>query len=83
VTFIIVITQYGVTIATNCPVLSSCMNVNYVVRRYWKLEEEAQDRTLWRTQFGRGYWPVARQTNTWLEVTNDREIFWRVLSPGI
>jgi hypothetical protein len=22
-------------------------------RRYWKLKEEAQDRTLWRTQFGR------------------------------
>jgi hypothetical protein len=33
-------------------------------KRYWKLEE-AQDRTLWRTQFGRGYWPVARQTTTW------------------
>jgi hypothetical protein len=30
-------------------------------RRYWKLKEEAQDRTLWRTQFGRGYGPVARQ----------------------
>jgi hypothetical protein len=28
--------------------------------RYWKLEE-APDRTLWRTQFGRGYGPVARQ----------------------
>jgi hypothetical protein len=26
--------------------------------------EEAQDRTLWRTQVGRGYGPVARQTNT-------------------
>jgi hypothetical protein len=24
-------------------------------RRYWKLKEEAQDRTLWRTHFGRGY----------------------------
>jgi hypothetical protein len=24
-------------------------------RKYWKLKEEAQDRTLWRTQFGRGY----------------------------
>jgi hypothetical protein len=24
-------------------------------RRYWKLKEEAQDLTLWRTQFGRGY----------------------------
>jgi hypothetical protein len=33
-------------------------------RRYWKLKEEAQDRTLRRTQFGRGYGPVARQTTT-------------------
>jgi ribosomal 50S subunit-associated protein YjgA (DUF615 family) len=24
-------------------------------RSYWKLKEEAQDRTLWRTQFGRDY----------------------------
>jgi hypothetical protein len=40
-------------------------------RRYWKLKEEAQDRTLWRTQFGRGYWPVARQTNNWLIVQSD------------
>jgi hypothetical protein len=31
-------------------------------RRYWKLKEEAQDHTLWRTRFGRGYGPVARQT---------------------
>jgi hypothetical protein len=29
------------------------------------LKEEAQDRTLWRTQFGTGYGPVARQTTTW------------------
>jgi hypothetical protein len=36
-------------------------------RRYWKLKEEAQDRTLRKTQFGRGYGPVARQTTTWLE----------------
>jgi hypothetical protein len=33
-------------------------------RRYWKLKEEAQDRTLLRTQFGGGYYPVARQTTT-------------------
>jgi hypothetical protein len=33
-------------------------------RRYWKLKEEAQDRTLWRTQFRRSYGPVARQTTT-------------------
>jgi hypothetical protein len=35
-------------------------------RRYWKLKEGAQDRTLWRTQFRRGYGPVARQTTTYL-----------------
>jgi hypothetical protein len=33
-------------------------------RRHWKMKEEAQDRTLWRTQFGIGYGPVARQTTT-------------------
>jgi hypothetical protein len=33
-------------------------------RRYWKLNEGAQDRTLWRTPFGRGYGPVTRQTTT-------------------
>jgi hypothetical protein len=31
-------------------------------RRYWKLKEEALDRTLWRSRFGRGYGPVVRQT---------------------
>jgi hypothetical protein len=31
-------------------------------RKYWKLKEEALDRTLWRTHFGRGYGPVVRQT---------------------
>jgi hypothetical protein len=29
-------------------------------RSYWKLKEEALDRTLWRSRFGRG--PVVRQT---------------------
>jgi hypothetical protein len=28
------------------------------------LKMEVQDRTLWRTQFGRGYGPVARRTTT-------------------
>jgi hypothetical protein len=37
-------------------------------RRYWKLKEETQDRTLWRTQFGRGYGPVARQTNICFDI---------------
>jgi hypothetical protein len=27
-----------------------------------KLKEEALDRTLWKTHFGRGYGPVVRQT---------------------
>jgi hypothetical protein len=31
-------------------------------RGYWKLKEEALDRTTWRTRFGRGYGPVVRQT---------------------
>jgi hypothetical protein len=31
-------------------------------RRYWKLKEEALDRIVWRTRFGRGYGPVVRQT---------------------
>jgi hypothetical protein len=31
-------------------------------RGYWKLKEEALDRTLWRTRFGRGYGPIVRQT---------------------
>jgi hypothetical protein len=34
-------------------------------RGYWKLKEETQDRTLWRTQLGRGYGSVARRTTTW------------------
>jgi hypothetical protein len=31
-------------------------------RIYCKLKEEALDRTVWRTRFGRGYGPVVRQT---------------------
>jgi hypothetical protein len=30
-------------------------------RGYWKLKEEALDRTLWRTRFGTGY-GIVRQT---------------------
>jgi len=32
-------------------------------RGYWKLTEEALDRTQWRTHFGRGCGPVVRQTD--------------------
>jgi hypothetical protein len=31
-------------------------------RRYCKLKEEALDRTLWKTRFGRDYGLVVRQT---------------------
>jgi hypothetical protein len=31
-------------------------------RRYWRLKEEALDRSLWRTRFVKGYRPVIRQT---------------------
>jgi hypothetical protein len=31
-------------------------------RRYWNFKEEALDRTLWITRFGRGYEHVATQT---------------------
>jgi hypothetical protein len=31
-------------------------------RSYCKLKEEALDRTLWRTGFGKGYGPVVRKT---------------------
>jgi hypothetical protein len=32
------------------------------IRRFWKLKEEAQDHTIWRVCFERGYGPVVRQT---------------------
>jgi hypothetical protein len=38
---------------------SYCMTL---MKIYWKLKEEALDRTLWRTRFGRGYGPVGKQT---------------------
>jgi hypothetical protein len=31
-------------------------------RGYWELKEEALDRTVWRTRFGRGYGPVVKQS---------------------
>jgi hypothetical protein len=30
-------------------------------RRYWKLKEEALDRTVWRTGFGRGHGTTERK----------------------
>jgi hypothetical protein len=32
-------------------------------RGYWKVQEEALNRFLWRTHFGREYGPFLRQTN--------------------
>ena len=32
------------------------------MRGYCKLKEEAVDRTVWRTRFGRGFGPGVRQT---------------------
>jgi len=37
-------------------------------RGYWKLKEEALDRTLWRTCCGKGYGPVVWQTRKWVKL---------------
>jgi hypothetical protein len=36
-------------------------------RRYCKFKEEALDRTVWRTRFGKGYGPVVRQSTAGLK----------------
>jgi hypothetical protein len=33
------------------------------------LKEEALDRTVWRTGFGKGNWPVVKQTTEWMKKT--------------
>jgi hypothetical protein len=38
-------------------------------RGYWKLKEEALDRALSRTRFGKGNGPVVRQTTPWMNVS--------------
>jgi hypothetical protein len=35
-------------------------------REYCKLQEEALDRTLWRTRFGRDYVPVTKHITEWM-----------------
>jgi hypothetical protein len=42
------------------------LNYSKEKKRYWKLKEEALDRTLWRTLFGKCYGPVVRQTTVWM-----------------
>jgi hypothetical protein len=44
-------------------------------KRYWKLKEESQGRTLWRILFGRGYGTIARQTTTLFEVSLQHRTF--------
>jgi hypothetical protein len=35
--------------------------------------EEALDHTVWRTGFGRGFGPVVRQTDIWINIRKDEE----------
>jgi hypothetical protein len=35
--------------------------------RYSHLKGEAPERTMWRTEFGRGFGPVVRQTAKWMD----------------
>ena len=37
-------------------------------RGYCKLKEEALDRTMWKTGFGRDYGPVVRKTTGWMNI---------------
>ena len=44
-------------------------------RGYCKLTEEALDRTMWRTGFGRDCGPVVRQTEGWVNVSMSCKIY--------
>jgi hypothetical protein len=39
------------------------------------LKEEAVDRTMWRAHFGRGFWPVIRQTTKWMSLLSSWAYF--------
>jgi hypothetical protein len=41
-------------------------------RGYWKLKEEALERTVWRTGFGRACGPLVRQTAEWICISRGR-----------
>jgi hypothetical protein len=43
-------------------------------RGYWKLREEAVDRSLWRTGFGRVYRPVVRQKKERMNIFSYRTV---------
>jgi len=36
------------------------------MKRYWNFKDDALDRTLWRTFFGRGYRIVVRKITEWM-----------------
>jgi hypothetical protein len=40
-------------------------------RGYSHLKEEALDRTMWKSRFGRGFEPVVRQNTEWMNVLSD------------
>ena len=55
---------------------------------YWKLRQEALDRTRWRTRFGKGYGPVISQpmewVNEWLVWPHRRSNYmWKVLTKPV
>jgi len=43
-------------------------------RGYWKLKEEALDRILLRTGFGKDYGPIARQTTKLIKLCEDLKL---------
>jgi hypothetical protein len=49
-------------VITNHPQRKQLLNDLKETRGCWKLNEEALDRTLWRTRFGRAYASVVRRT---------------------
>jgi len=46
-------------------------------REYWKLKEEALDRTVWRTRFGRGCGPVVSEDYAKLTLRIFAKTDWR------
>jgi hypothetical protein len=56
---------YGSTALT--PILTDVV-LYFFTPTYWKLKEEALDRTQWRTRFVRGYGAVIRQTTEWMRM---------------
>ena len=47
-----------------CKQLLDCLKRKRV---YWKLNGEALARAVWRTRFGGGYGPLARQAAEWMK----------------